>query len=153
MTILLIGRTPLSKAFTFIEVLIVVIILGVITGFSIPRFRETFNDLQLKIAVHDLSQFFRFVQGEAIRNERVHKIVIDDHRYWVMAEGDEGFKRVSGKWGKTNLIDRNIEIDTENEEVFFYPEGRMDRVEISLGRGENSYIITTKERQGYVEVR
>jgi len=156
------GKNPLSKgialrlraaAFTFIEILIVVFIIGVIASFSIPRFRETFNNLQLKMAAHDLSQFFRYAQGESIRNECIHKIVIDNHSYWLMAEKEGGeFERTPGRWGRTNLINYNIEVIAENEEIFFYPEGRIDRVEIELNRGEKFYTLTTKERQGYVEV-
>jgi len=142
-------------AFTFLEILIVIIILGVIMGFSIPRFQGTFNNLQLKMAAHDLSQFFRYAQGEAIRDERMHKIVIDNHSYWLMAEKedeDNEFERISGRWGKANVINHNIEVVAQDKEIFFYPEGMIDRVEISLKRGEESYTLSTKERQGYVEV-
>ena len=152
---LLTGRNPLTKAFTFLEILIVIIILGVIMGFSIPRFHGTFNNLQLKMAAHDLSQFFRYAQGEAVRDERIHKIVIDNHSYWLMVQKEDegnGFERTSGRWGKTNVINDNIEVVAENDEIFFYPEGMIDRVEICLKRGEASYTLTTKERQGYVEV-
>lgn len=121
--ILPIGKSLLSKAFTFLEILIVIIILGVIMSFSIPRFRETFSDLQLKMAAHDLSQFFRYVQGEAIRKQCMHKIVIDNHSYWLMAQKeDEEFERASNRWGRTNLINQNIKITGENKEIFFYPE-------------------------------
>lgn len=143
-----------DMAFTFLEVLIVVIILGIIMGFSIPRFRETFNNLQLKMAAHDLNQFFRYAQGEAVKNQRLHKIVIDNHRYWLMIEKkDDEFERISGRWGRTNTINHNIEVNVEKKEVFFYPESRIDRVEIALKRGEKTFILTTKERQGYVEVK
>ncbi|MBL7170985.1 MAG: prepilin-type N-terminal cleavage/methylation domain-containing protein [Candidatus Omnitrophica bacterium] len=152
---LLIGRKVLSKGFTFLELLIVIIILGVIMGFSIPRFQGAFNNLQLKMAAHDLSQFFRYAQGEAARDERIHKIVVDNHSYWLMVEKedeDNEFERTSGRWGKTNIINKNIEVAAENDEIFFYPEGWIDRVEIGLKRGDASYTLTTKERQGYVEL-
>ncbi len=124
-----------------------------IAGFSVPRFRETFNSLQLKMAVYDLSQFFRYAQGEAVRNQRLYKIVIENNSYWLMVENeDKNFERTSGRWGKTSFINQNIEVISENKEMFFYPEGRIDRVEVVFKRGVEAYAITTKERQGYVEV-
>ena len=143
-----------KKGFTFLEVLIVIIVLGVIASFSIPRFHETFNNLQLKMAAYDLAQFFRYAQGEAIRDGHTHKIVLEGQAYWLMKENDdEEFERISSRWGKTNLINNSIEVISEKNEIYFYPEGRIDRVEINLKRGEKTYILTTQERQGYVEIQ
>lgn len=149
------GRQLLNKdGFTFLEILIVIIVLGVIAGFSIPRFHETFNNLQLKMAAYDLAQFFQYSQGEALREGRTHKIVLDGQAYWIMKENDEEeFERISGRWGRNNLINNNIEVISEKNEIYFYPEGRIDRMEINLKRGEKTYILTTKERQGYVEIQ
>lgn len=133
------------------EILIVIIILGVIAGISLPRFRDTFNTLRLKATVYELSQFFRYAQGEAVREQCVYKIVIEGESYWLMAKRESGFERVSGRWGRTRNMG-DIEVISEEREIFFYPDGRIDRVEIRLKRGEEIYTITTKERHGYVEV-
>lgn len=155
-TILSIGKRLRNKevfSFTFLEILIVVIILGVIASISVPRFHETFNNLQLKMAAYDLGQFFRYTQGEAVRDGRTYKIVLENHSYWLMAEKEDGeFERPASRWGRTNMINNSIEVISEEKEIYFYPEGRIDRVEINLKRGELTYTLTTKERQGYVEI-
>ena len=60
-----------NKAFTLIEMLLVLIILSVIVGLTVPNFGKSVNTFELKKTANDIVYLVRWAQSRAI-NENVN---------------------------------------------------------------------------------
>lgn len=130
----------LSKSFTFIELLIVIVILGISVGIGIPAFRKTFQSQQLNIFTHRLQGLIRYLHGRSVAEEKIIYLALDSQvkEYWIGAKGNPA--RL-----KTYRIPYDIKMSADKEEVLFYPDGSIDPVNITLSApGEEKISLTTK---------
>ncbi|MFH1655809.1 MAG: prepilin-type N-terminal cleavage/methylation domain-containing protein [Candidatus Omnitrophota bacterium] len=150
--------TPKSllRGFTFIELLLVVIILGAIVGLSVPRFSKTYSNLLLSDKSHNLTYLMRYAQARSIAERTNYSLNFDQarSRYWLMKRSDSQdneFVRLQGKFGRVFNINENLKLDCESEIIIFYPDGKMDKVNIYLSNSNNKfYTISTEAQSGYV---
>ena len=54
----------MRKGFTFLEILMVVVIMGIFVAMATPRFRETYVQLQLSSQARSLAKFLTYAQEE-----------------------------------------------------------------------------------------
>ena len=78
-------RIDKGAGFTLIEVILVVLILSVIAGLTIPRFSSTYNRFILQKSVEDLAYIMRYAQSRAITKNRVIRLEFDStlSQYWL----------------------------------------------------------------------
>lgn len=154
---LLIDRKDKSLAgFTFVELLIVVILLSVISALSIPNFRNTYYNFLLSDTSHNLTYLMRYAQASAIAERKNYRLNFDSEysKYWLTKSADEegDFVRISGKLGKAFDLNDSISVKAENANVNFYPDGKIDKTSIYLSnRNDKFYTITTQVQSGYVQ--
>lgn len=82
-------RSTKHKAFTLVEILIVVVILGILAAIAIPRFASAVSDTQISATITEIQKIRRHIGVYQARNNQQLPTVI---------EGD-------GSWGQ--LIGRN----------------------------------------------
>lgn len=136
------------RGFTFIEIILVVIISGVLAGISIPQFRKYFSNMELKSSSSELQAVMNYLRQRSISEGDILCLNIDGGKkeYWIQIKGEE--KRL-----KTSSLPRGITIDTEKKEIFFYPNGSIDKVTIKLANDYNqSVVLTTKGVFGGVKI-
>jgi prepilin-type N-terminal cleavage/methylation domain-containing protein len=88
------GRASLvsSRGFTLVETMLVIVVVSLILGIALPRFREQRQRYELDTAVHQLAGDLRRAQIEAIkRNQPVTLERINDSTYNVDFIGDRLF--------------------------------------------------------------
>ena len=163
-----------SPAFTLLEVLLVTLVLVVVVSISIPNFGPTFRKMELKQAAGDLAYTMRYAQSRAVTYNAAVRLQFasDLKSYWLTQqdkdsaltpgaepeqapggdEKEEEFTRVSGRYGKTRRLPAAATVDFEAETLTFFPDGSIEKAEISICGRQNCYGITTKERRGYVYV-
>lgn len=148
-----------KKGFTFIELMLVVITIGIILGLSIPLFRRTFTDLQLENLTQSMAQLMRYAQERAIVERFPYRINFDfdKGRYWVAVGSDafdpNTFQRLGGRFGRVYVVPNGISIDGEDGALTFYPDGRADRGCIYLtDQKQTFYTLTTQGRIGSVKI-
>ncbi|MBM3253641.1 MAG: hypothetical protein FJZ16_05275 [Candidatus Omnitrophica bacterium] len=137
------------KGLTFIEVLFVVIIIGILTIVSLPNFRKTFNNLQLKSFAQELQASMNYLHQRSVIEGKIIYLNIDD-------EKKEYFAKIKGNSERlrTYRIPNDIKIETEQKEILFYPDGSIDKVIIKLINLDNQNItLTTKGVFGGVKIQ
>jgi len=81
-------RTQRWRAFTLIEILIVVVILGILAAISIPQFARAAQDSQLTATLVDLGKIRRAVQVYQVRNDAVLPPIVDGALDWGPLTGN-----------------------------------------------------------------
>jgi prepilin-type N-terminal cleavage/methylation domain-containing protein len=89
------GRANLvsSRGFTMVETIMVIVVVGLLVGIALPRFREQRRRFQLDTAAYQLAGDLRRAQVEAIRrNQPVTLERINDSTYNIDFIGDRLFE-------------------------------------------------------------
>ena len=147
------------KALTFIELLLVIIIIGILTGVSIPQLRKAFDNFALENFAKDIYYLSRYLQGSAIAGGKIYYLNInkDKGEFQATYKEENEFKNIQGRFGKIYKALDGIIVSLEPSErtgVYFYPDGSMDKIRITL---ENQYkkqlSIITKGVAGEIQIQ
>ena len=144
------GRLSDKNAFSFIEIFLVISLLGIVIGLSFPNFRQMYDHFQLQHTTQNLADMMRYTQGRAIIKRRVHQLVLDpvSRQYWLTAKESHSppsreaslqgnlqdipaqaqGARIKGRLGKTFHLPDKIRLISEVPVISFYPDGRIDPV-------------------------
>lgn len=125
------------RCFTFLEMLVVIIIIGIITAVSTPQFRKTFDNLALENFVKDIYYLIRYLQASAIQEAGVYYLNINKDKAEFRGLYKEGaeFKTPEGRLGKVYKAPAGVTISLEPPEktgVYFFPDGSIEKVTIIL---------------------
>jgi len=128
------------KGLTFIEILLVIIILGILIETALPRFKKSFRSLQLNNFSKELQLFMNYIFQSSIAQGRVITLNIDKEKKEYRAEVKGSAEKL-----KTFPIPEGIELETEKKEILFYPDGTSDKVTIKITNADSqSVTLTTK---------
>jgi Tfp pilus assembly protein FimT len=137
----------------------VILIMSVVVGLSVPRFGRTFGHLQLQVFAYDVAKLFTYASKRAIAREEILRIYFDTEgkRYWLArAQGAAPkweFERVAGKFGRINPVPDAISLDPSAGEVTFFPDGRADRFEMLIfDNSQDGYRLVTDFWTGHVKL-
>lgn len=153
------GKIQPLRGFTLVEILLVVLILGILAGAALPRLSHTYRQLQWQKAAEDLRDLMRYAQGRAAASGCPLRLEFagDYSSYWLTQsscggqnEVQETFARFPGRLGGTFSVPKGISVTPEAAQVVFYPDGQIDKTEVSVCAGGRCRIVSTKEQRGYV---
>lgn len=142
-------RTATQSAITFVELLLVIVIISVLAGILMPRFRNNFYSLQLSNVSVELQAFMNYLRERSIVDGKVIYFNIDNGQkeYWAYIKGEE--KRL-----KTYRIPADIDIKVTQERVSFYPDGSIDKVTVDIISRNNQHVgLTTEGVYGGVKLQ
>lgn len=124
-----------KKAFTLIEVLVVLIIIGLILGIAVPRAGSVFRS-SLKVSSTNLAGIIKYAYDNAIVTQRIERLGFDFSKSQYLLEAttpgtlidfdvedikesdkDEknpssNFKNVEGAWGKVNSLPTGVKFES-----------------------------------------
>lgn len=128
------------RSFTFVELFLVIIIIGVLIGISLPGFRKTFNYLQLNSFCSELQSAINYFSQRAVVEGQIIQFNIDtnNHQYYAKIKGDS--KNI-----KTCHIPEELKIESGQREINLYPDGYIDKVTIKVVNPDNQTISLTTE--------
>jgi Tfp pilus assembly protein FimT len=147
MTILATGRI---KGVTLIELFLVIIIIGVLVGISLPSLKATFNNLRLDSFSRELQSLMNYLHERSIVEKKVIYLNIDNNKkeIWAEIKGEQAQTRL-----KTLGFGDDIKIETDSEEIIFYPDGEITKATIEVRNHYNQKIsLTTKGVFGGVKI-
>lgn len=150
--------TAKSKVFltgyTFIEVFIVIIIIGILVGISLPNLKRSFNELQINSFTRQLQGFMNYLHERSIVEGKIIYLDIDkeNKEYWAKIKEAEGrLKTYPIPQGID--IELNKKVDSENKEIIFYPDGTIDKVTVRISNRDKQIILTTEGSFGKVKAQ
>lgn len=146
MTTSITGR---NKAFTLIELLFVVAIIGILVRVTFPVFRENFDNLRLNSFSAKLVSFMNYLQQRSVVEGRVISINFDiaQKQYWAQIKDE------NSNLGVYRVPDE-LSIVTKENKIYFYPDASTDKVMIEINnRQKKSVCIVSKGAFGGVRLR
>jgi len=70
---------PNNKAFTLVELMVVIVIIGIMATLMIPEMQGTFQDALLRSTSRKLVDVFSLASSQAVAHSQVHRIHLDFH--------------------------------------------------------------------------
>ncbi|MFH1621945.1 MAG: prepilin-type N-terminal cleavage/methylation domain-containing protein [Candidatus Omnitrophota bacterium] len=156
--------TPLKKythsnpesltGFSLFELLVVVVIIGSLLAFNIPRFRSTFNNLKFDNFCQNLSHRMQYLQERASVEQTIYRLNFDINNRFINIETKEkdssNFTSVLGFLARNIRIPDGFKIETSEQYVLFYPDGTLAGKDIEISAFENKAKIYIKETVGRI---
>jgi len=152
------SKLKFRRAFTLIEMVVVVVLIGIMAAMIIPEMKGSFNDALLRSTGRDLVNVFNLASSRAVGLGQCYRVKFDtpNGRYAVERQIHDGtgtdfvpLKDVSGAEGKwdsriaiaINPPDRsspendssfNPAAENAPDSISFFPDGTADAAEIRL---------------------
>ncbi|MBI1318023.1 MAG: prepilin-type N-terminal cleavage/methylation domain-containing protein [Candidatus Hydrogenedens sp.] len=141
-------RHPTSAGFTFLELVVVLTLMAVISAMVIPVFGPSFRSVQVRSAQDEILALIGQTQEMAVRQGREYHFCIDpkERIFWVRFVADmDGMEKitedVSDRWGRVqdfpgylDLRQPRMRKDSETGAFYIacYPNGACDRVKLEF---------------------
>jgi len=143
------GNNKMSlTGFTFVELMLVIVLIAVMVLLASPRFRSTFGKLEVINFSKKLSSLMRYAQSRAIgEREKLYLVYKTDSSgsFFSLERDDPLEKKRMPLKGRYRLsVGSSIKIEMEGNIVVFYPDSSIEGQEIIIYNDfQKSKIITT----------
>ena len=128
-------------------------------GLALPSFSKVYARFEVNEAAKDIASFLRYAQTRAVIHKKTYQVEfnIPDHFYRLKEEDPENkdlpFKEIGGQYGRAFSLPVEVELEAEKPFIFFYPDGKMDKVRLILSDKKGHYFtVSTREQSGYVQL-
>lgn len=130
----------LTVGITFIELLLVILLVVILAGVSYPVLRNNFYGMQLPVFSKRLQALFIHLRERAIVERKVVYLTFEDsNKKYRVNIGNES------RTIETFSVPEKVNVETEQEQIAFYPDGSIDKVTINLiSPGQAGVNLTTK---------
>ena len=137
----LVGALPraelLQKAVTFVELFIVIIIIGILAGLSLPKLKTAADNIELENFVKEIYYLSRYLQGSAAAQGKIFQLSIDKNKGEFQAAYEQAgeFKNLGGRFGKIYKAPAGAQVSlspAEKTAVYFYPDGAVEQIKITF---------------------
>ena len=142
------------KAFTLVEMLLIVVLLAVAAGLSLPNFSKSYTQLELQNTVNILTYMMRYAQSRAITQNKKMRLLFDENskKYQLLEENKENYTPLIGRWGKSVIISKGVTVESLHPSIDFFPTGEIEKTDVKLCREKDCMIVTTQLQRSQVEV-
>lgn len=134
-----------EKGYTLIELIVVIVLIGLLMSFTIPRFQDSLFTDNLKGTTRNMVGLIHSLREDAISEQRSYYLWFDleMNRYWVtysdMTEGEKLIAR-----DESSHLSSGVEI----REIRFSDENRAMRGEVSIHFDKKGYVQPTEIHLG-----
>jgi len=133
------AREDSSKGFTFIELMLVVVIAGVLMGLAVPYFEEWKKDLEYREVTRHIVSILRYAQSRAITTNLEHRVEYEpeNRRYRVIqgnrADNSSNWSTVVCDWF---VLPHGVHLDTTVNTVHLNTNGTANGATIKIQDAE-----------------
>ncbi len=128
-----------QAGFTLLELLIVLLILSFVVGFSIPLFSRTYSRLKLEAFSYHVAKLLDYAGQRAVASRNRMRVHFDaeGRRYWLLqaqeaSSPEDPFERVADKLGRTYSVPDTVSVEPSAQDVTFYPDGSADPFQLLI---------------------
>lgn len=169
------GGIPVAsrqRAFTLIEIVVVVIIVSVMFVVALPSLKSVNDNNRLRSSIRELTSLMKYARSEAVFNGRTTEVFLDtdEHQFWLdLRSVDEKGRRSSSKSKKSSMehkrdLEKNVAFEAVNAvndnilkdgiiAIDFHPDGTASPALITLKNSqETRYTIEVYKSTGQVEI-
>jgi prepilin-type N-terminal cleavage/methylation domain-containing protein len=138
------------KGVTFIELLLVLVIIGFMATLSLPFMRKSFDNLETENMAKEIYSLSNFLQARAVAEEKIYCLKIDPSKGELQAFCQEAgaLQALSGRLGKMYTLGPGTQLSlspSDATQAYFYPNGSSDRLTLTLRNAHNkSFSILLK---------
>ncbi len=132
------------QAFTFIELIVVVIVLGILISLSAPRIKRSFAFFELENYTKNIYFLCNYLQSSSISEAKIYSLdFLQDVREFKALSLKEGgqWEILKGRFGKSYKVPDNLSLEispVDKAKIFFYPDGSIDPFSILFKNIQNS---------------
>ena len=126
-------KTDHCRAFTLIELILVMVILCAVLGMAGPSMRGFFSQRQVEDAAASIMALAQFAKSQAVCEGRTYRLNLDtdDRTYWLTVQDQGAFRDLRTEWGRVFLLPPEVALKTWDLDM----DGRHYYAEFSaLGR-------------------
>lgn len=159
------GRRRTALAFTLVEMTVVMVLVVVLAGMTIPMFAGAAGSTRLKEQAHGLLTSARYAREYAITHRVDCRLAIDStagqytlQRQDVDALGGETFTAIGLGWGRPVVLGSGVRFSrveiqpadghTENQWITFHPTGQADSALVEITDGQKTYTLLVAPASG-----
>ena len=136
-----------SGGFTLVEIFLVILLIGVLTGISVPLFKKSTEDFQLKSAAFNLYKILQLARESALTRGQPTRLDLG------FEEGTYRLTPSEGRFGKTMHVPEGLSLSGKEEQISCYPDGRCDVASVKLLGADGGYEIAVEDWGGSVRIR
>jgi len=151
-------RLASQKAFSLLELLIVMTLIGLITAVAAPNFGHSLSPLQARSSTNKIASILRYARSQAVTRQQVCRVMFDipERRVTLLA------KSATGATNETYRLPEGISMqpvgpgvapEAESFSIDFYPGGNSSGGQLTLtGKSGREYRVTVDFITGITEV-
>ena len=143
---------PNKKAFTLIELIIVIFIIGMASAVVGGSLYRNMDDIRLKTAAKEMAATLRYARSRSVAEKKVYSFIADVKGYGLYTDhSDSGLKAGQEKYAYSlyKYYPEGIYIESREKEeagIDFFPEGdSTGGVIILKNRKASSYVISVEK--------
>ncbi len=152
------------RGFTFIEIILVVVVLGILAAVSVPAISGSYKNLLAQESAGQAAALMRYAQGRAVTRNRTVQFAFEEGlrtyrlRQFTPSEGgdapacDTAPETIPGRWGRLFRVPAPVKVEAAGTTVNFFPDGQMQRERIFFCHQEQCVTVSTREQRGRVLV-
>lgn len=167
------ARMAVPRGFTIVELVVVIVIIAVLSGMTVPQLAGSWGSASLRSAARDLLVTAQFARHYAATHRTRCRLVLHptDGRYVLEAESDKetaegGFEPVQSHAAKPGQLPSNVRFETlrilpragesrsdpQSSAVFFEPNGQADTAVIAITDGRRFWTLRVAPTTARVEL-
>jgi general secretion pathway protein H len=151
------------NGFTLIELVLVLVLMGLIAGLTLPFVVSTLDRIKLQSEVRQIASAIQFTRSEAISRKTLFtfNVDIDNNKYWLAIPKQEEVTQSKPIDETVQIMDYQRADETLTEgafEILFYPRGNSSGGAIRFKSiddkdEENVYVVTIDPITGKPKIK
>jgi type II secretory pathway pseudopilin PulG len=143
------NRAVVYRAFTLLELILVMIILCTVLGMVAPSLQGFFSSRQIKDIGEQMVALAQYAKTQSVYRSQYYRMNfdLDKRQYWLSVLEKSEYQRLENDFGSKFIIPSDIDVKFENfsrEGPLFYvefnPEGYSKQCKIMLEDDKRNYI-------------